>query len=189
MCGDKNVGNLIQAFGGSSAMARALGHAHASTVQSWKDRNVIPRWRIHEIRSTSLAKCNAEVQDMLQSLEQNKPKRVPEPKLQDGFGIFFDDAVTNDVIFASRESSGCRYILGDPKGDWSYCDRETRKGSPYCDHHHALCYRTVSCSAAHQEYEVAQKEADELLMPQTITVAPLLDVTDGESDFAKDELL
>lgn len=30
-------------------MATALGHDSASTVQGWKNRGLIPRWRWHEI--------------------------------------------------------------------------------------------------------------------------------------------
>ena len=34
--------NIIDRFGGISALARALGHKHPTTVQGWKDRGVIP---------------------------------------------------------------------------------------------------------------------------------------------------
>lgn len=33
---------IINKFGGINAMARALGHKNASTVQGWKDRGTIP---------------------------------------------------------------------------------------------------------------------------------------------------
>lgn len=33
---------IIRDFGGITAMANALGHKHASTVQGWKERGVIP---------------------------------------------------------------------------------------------------------------------------------------------------
>lgn len=40
---------VIQAFGGLSATARALGHHHASTVHGWLRSGRIPRWRTNEI--------------------------------------------------------------------------------------------------------------------------------------------
>lgn len=33
---------IIDKFGGINAMARALGHKNASTVQGWKERGAIP---------------------------------------------------------------------------------------------------------------------------------------------------
>ena len=33
---------IIDKFGGISALARALGHKHPTTVQGWKDRKFIP---------------------------------------------------------------------------------------------------------------------------------------------------
>lgn len=33
---------IISKFGGINAMARALGHKNASTVQGWRDRGAIP---------------------------------------------------------------------------------------------------------------------------------------------------
>jgi len=33
---------IIAMFGGLSAMARELGHRHASTVQGWQERGLIP---------------------------------------------------------------------------------------------------------------------------------------------------
>ena len=32
----------IERFGGLSALARALGHKHVTTVQGWKERGFIP---------------------------------------------------------------------------------------------------------------------------------------------------
>lgn len=40
---------LIEEFGGLIAMAKALGHNHPTTIQAWRDRGVIPKWRQHEI--------------------------------------------------------------------------------------------------------------------------------------------
>lgn len=44
-----HVEDLIDAFGGLSEMARALGHKHVTTVQGWKESNRIPHWRHREI--------------------------------------------------------------------------------------------------------------------------------------------
>lgn len=104
----KDLEALVRRFGGLSAMARALGHAHASTVQGWRDRGAIPRWRIYEIRNSTLARTDPDVGDILDRLDP-------------------------------REPSGCRYIAGDPKGEWSYCNRPQKPGSAYCPEHHALC--------------------------------------------------
>ena len=40
---------VIAAFGGLSAAARALGHKHVSTVQGWQESGRIPSWRRPEI--------------------------------------------------------------------------------------------------------------------------------------------
>lgn len=48
-----HVENLINAFGGLSKMARALGHKHVTTVQGWRDSGRIPHWRYHEILSAA----------------------------------------------------------------------------------------------------------------------------------------
>ena len=36
---------IIDAFGGVTALARALGHKNATTVQGWKSSDRIPPWR------------------------------------------------------------------------------------------------------------------------------------------------
>lgn len=46
---------IIQAFGGLSAMSRALGHKHVTTVHGWKVRGRIPSWRWPEIREAAEA--------------------------------------------------------------------------------------------------------------------------------------
>ena len=33
---------IIERFGGLSALARTLGHKHATTVQGWKERGYVP---------------------------------------------------------------------------------------------------------------------------------------------------
>lgn len=37
---------VIRMFGGMTALAKALGHGHPTTVQGWKDRGVIPSRQI-----------------------------------------------------------------------------------------------------------------------------------------------
>ncbi len=42
---ETQASRIIEKFGGISALARALGHRHPTTVQGWKDRGVIPAKR------------------------------------------------------------------------------------------------------------------------------------------------
>jgi hypothetical protein len=44
---------VIQAFGGSTRLARALGHRSASTVDSWRRAGRIPHWRRDEIAAAA----------------------------------------------------------------------------------------------------------------------------------------
>lgn len=113
-----DVDALVRRFGGLTAMARALGHSHPSTVQGWQQRGAIPRWRIYEIRQSQMARRNPAVAEILDRL-------APSPMAP--------------VNADPHDPAGCRYIAGDPKGEWSYCNRAQRPGSPYCDDHHALC--------------------------------------------------
>jgi len=103
-----DVDALVRCFGGLTAMARALGHTHPTTVQGWKQRGAIPRWRIYEIRQSKLGRGNPEVAEIVGRLDP-------------------------------RDPVGCRYIAGDPKGEWSYCNAPQKPGSSYCPEHHALC--------------------------------------------------
>lgn len=107
------VADLIRAFGGLTAMARALGHAHVSTVQGWGERGRIPPWRMYEIR------------DYVNRLE--KPALVEALDRYERLRPGPHDAV------------GCRYIIGDPHGLWRYCNRPRESGSSYCDEHRELC--------------------------------------------------
>jgi antitoxin MazE len=45
---------VIDAFGGPVRMARAMGWP-ISTIDSWKDKDSIPRWRLRDIRSVAQA--------------------------------------------------------------------------------------------------------------------------------------
>ena len=47
------VDRVIEAFGGLTATARALGHTNVTTVHSWKTSWRLPHWRQHEIRSAA----------------------------------------------------------------------------------------------------------------------------------------
>lgn len=40
---------IIAKFGGITALSRALGHKHPSTVQGWKERGFIPANRQEEV--------------------------------------------------------------------------------------------------------------------------------------------
>lgn len=46
---ENGVAPVIERFGGLTAMSKALGHAHPSTVQGWKDRGIIPARQIPEV--------------------------------------------------------------------------------------------------------------------------------------------
>ncbi len=128
------IRRLVQSFGGTSAMARALGHAHPSTVQGWKERGAIPRWRFYEIRNSRSAQDSAAIRDLLARLEE---------------------AERRGVVVPSDADEGCRYIHGDPKGTWRYCGAPRVPGSPYCAEHHALCRRPADDAASLAEIAAA----------------------------------
>ena len=48
-----NIEKIINSFGGMTAMARALGHKHPTTIQGWKVANHIPHWRYAEIEQAA----------------------------------------------------------------------------------------------------------------------------------------
>ncbi|WP_425291303.1 carph-isopro domain-containing protein [Cohaesibacter gelatinilyticus] len=52
----KNVRNIVERFGGLSAMARALGHKHPTTIQGWRDKDRIPHWRWDEVKKAARRK-------------------------------------------------------------------------------------------------------------------------------------
>lgn len=43
------VSDLIARFGGLPGAARAMGHRSHSTVQGWRKKGSVPRWRKHEL--------------------------------------------------------------------------------------------------------------------------------------------
>ena len=43
------VEKIIDAFGGISALARAMGHKNPSTVQGWRDRGCVPARQIPSV--------------------------------------------------------------------------------------------------------------------------------------------
>ena len=46
---------------------------------------------------------------------------------------------------SSWKPSRCQFIAGTPKdGDSGKCGRSVFKDSPYCEHHHRLCYATTA---------------------------------------------
>lgn len=45
-----DAANLIERLGGTSAVARRLSEP-VSTVQSWKTKNRIPRWRMKQVQA------------------------------------------------------------------------------------------------------------------------------------------
>lgn len=46
---------IIRRFGGLTALSRALGHKHPTTVQGWKERGFIPQQRHGEVMTAALA--------------------------------------------------------------------------------------------------------------------------------------
>ncbi|MBN2752619.1 MAG: hypothetical protein JXQ84_07910 [Rhodospirillaceae bacterium] len=136
----ERVKRLVKVFGGISAMARALGHAHPSTVQGWKERGAIPRWRYYEIRNSEFGRSHLEVVHLMDRLEGGAVSP-----------ILKEEAHPHNPL-------GCRYIDGDPKGVWAYCNRPQRPGSPYCEEHHALCRVSAKDPAALAALEAAVSE-------------------------------
>ena len=58
--------SLIEAFGGLSSFAQALGHKHPTTVQGWGKSGRIPHWRHDEIfRAAEAAGKLSEVKALL----------------------------------------------------------------------------------------------------------------------------
>ena len=44
---------IIEAFGGLTKTANALGHRNVTTVQYWQERDAVPGWRVHEIKEAA----------------------------------------------------------------------------------------------------------------------------------------
>lgn len=63
--------SVIDAFGGLSATARALGHENVTTVQGWRERGSIPKWRWTEVYSAA-AKEGVELPAAFADLLRNR---------------------------------------------------------------------------------------------------------------------
>ena len=75
---------IIERFGGITALARALGHEHPSTVQGWRDRGIIPARRQAEL--LGLAKTTGidlSPNDFFSDQESEGGPRQPEPSPPD----------------------------------------------------------------------------------------------------------
>lgn len=68
-----DVDKIIAQFGGLSAMARALGHKHPTTIQGWRDSGRIPEWRMNEVIELA-KKENIDMTDLT-------PKNTTAPKV------------------------------------------------------------------------------------------------------------
>lgn len=44
---------IVDAFGGLTKTAMALGHKNVTTVQYWLEKDAIPDWRLHQIREAA----------------------------------------------------------------------------------------------------------------------------------------
>jgi len=163
------VRQLVEAFGGISPMAKALGHDYPSTVQGWKERGVIPRWRINEIRDTTLFAANEDVRRLIHKIEigHNRLTKGPVSSLQSHKCVRY---VTNNDILNPDQPIGCRYIEGDPKQNWSYCNAKQQQGSPYCPTHHALCRLPPDHRSTLTDLEGDAKGAGLLSIPDYVPV-------------------
>lgn len=62
--------HIIAKFGSISALARALGHKHSSTVQGWKEKGIIPPRRYEEIlRAARATGIELEPEDFIAHLK------------------------------------------------------------------------------------------------------------------------
>lgn len=120
----KQVEELVRAFGGLTAMSRALGHRHPSTVQGWLTRGAVPYWRFNEIRNSKPYRRDPAIAALLAEIAA-----APQPPRR----------AAGHARTPEHDPTGCRHIDGDPRGDWAYCNAPQLPGSPYCAAHHALC--------------------------------------------------
>jgi hypothetical protein len=66
---------VIEKFGGLTAMAKALGHEHPTTVQGWKERGFIPAKRHQEVLDAAAAlKIDLNVSDFFDRPFESPPK-------------------------------------------------------------------------------------------------------------------
>jgi len=52
----KRVETIVAAFGGPTALAKALDHDHHTTVAAWVRTGKIPRWHILNIKAAAESK-------------------------------------------------------------------------------------------------------------------------------------
>ncbi|PWC48182.1 hypothetical protein TSA6c_17315 [Azospirillum sp. TSA6c] len=62
-----------------------------------------------------------------------------------------------------HEPVGCRWITGDIRETWSYCQAQQREGSSYCEHHHR------KSRATRATLEEVQRRADEARLKREAT--------------------
>ncbi len=61
-----------------------------------------------------------------------------------------------------HEPVGCRWIDGDPRGNWSFCQAHQRPDSSYCEHHHSRTRITQKQALA---MEARAAEARHVVVP------------------------
>lgn len=74
-----------------------------------------------------------------------RPER-PQPIVSDAptSPLLFGDA--GRTVFTVQPNE-CRYVFGDPRGEYAYCARPIAAGS-FCAHHRRLCYVPIQKKAA-----------------------------------------
>lgn len=90
-----DIENIIAQFGGLSAMARALGHKHPTTIQGWRDSGRIPEWRMNQVLDA--AKKRGIDMTELNKINAGTPKVLISDKIsQTAIDIFVERGVAVD---------------------------------------------------------------------------------------------
>ena len=77
---------VIERFGGITALSRALGHEHPSTVQGWRDRGIIPARRQAELmRLAKTMGIELSPEELISDQEPEGGPRQPEPEPPEAF--------------------------------------------------------------------------------------------------------
>ena len=50
--------------------------------------------------------------------------------------------MTDDIGPHDMVPGRCKYISGDPKGEWHYCQERTVGNTSWCAHHLSVVYRS-----------------------------------------------